>query len=442
MVALLAGALACSADGGPRKEGADEKSAPAEDALCEEHGVLEAVCTKCNPALVAVFKAKGDWCDEHGFPESFCPICHPERGGRPAADVSSDGAPADGTKIRFKRKDTAELAGIETVKAVLGKSTTEIPATVRITYDATKVAEINARARGVVRSLAVDVGSKVKKGDKLLVIDSPEVGANRARLESTQAAVEAAREDYERKQKLVNENLVARKELVTAKKDLAAARAEHRAVAAELSVMGVGGGGAGSYTLTAPLGGVVTERTATIGKLVESEQILLRVVDTSSVWAELDVAETALAKVSAGQAVTITFGSLPERSFEGRIDYLAPEIDPHTRTAHARVPLLNTDGALRAEMFGDAHIAASAERPSVLVPASAIQRAKKVELAFVKLAEGEYETRRVTVGEREGDLVEVVKGLRPGEEVVTTGSFLLKTETLKESIGAGCCETD
>src|SRR5213594_3526518 len=59
-----------------------------EEAFCKEHGVLEAVCTKCNPALIAVFKAKGDWCEEHGFPESFCPICHPERGGRPASDIS------------------------------------------------------------------------------------------------------------------------------------------------------------------------------------------------------------------------------------------------------------------------------------------------------------------------------------------------------------------
>ena len=57
--------------------------------LCRAHGVLEAVCPKCNPKLAAVFQAKGDWCAEHGFPESFCPLCHPERGGRPVAEVAS-----------------------------------------------------------------------------------------------------------------------------------------------------------------------------------------------------------------------------------------------------------------------------------------------------------------------------------------------------------------
>src|SRR5262245_32430681 len=71
-------------------------------AFCKEHGVAEAVCTKCNPALIPVFKAKGDWCEEHGFPESFCPICHPERGGKPAVALAGDDGPADGTKVMFK----------------------------------------------------------------------------------------------------------------------------------------------------------------------------------------------------------------------------------------------------------------------------------------------------------------------------------------------------
>src|SRR5213594_1489452 len=62
----------------PGPAGARDLREAVQGALCKEHGVLEAVCTKCNPALIAVFKAKGDWCEEHGFPESVCPICHPE----------------------------------------------------------------------------------------------------------------------------------------------------------------------------------------------------------------------------------------------------------------------------------------------------------------------------------------------------------------------------
>ena len=77
-----------------------------------------------------------------------------------------------------------------------------------------------------------------------------------------------------------------------------------------------------------------------------------------------------------------------------------------------------------------------------MVPDAAVQRAKDVHLVFVRITAEEYETRRVELGIREGNLVEIRKGLHPGEDVVTTGSFLLKTETLKGSIGAGCCEAD
>jgi cobalt-zinc-cadmium efflux system membrane fusion protein len=124
----------------------------------------------------------------------------------------------------------------------------------------------------------------------------------------------------------------------------------------------------------------------------------------------------------------------------GKVAYVAPSLDPQTRTARARVALANPDGTLRAQMFGQARIAIESEHSAVMVPRQAIQKAKDVRLVFVRLAEDLFETRRVTLGIQEQDQVEVTRGIKPGEEVVTTGSFLLKTETSKESIGAGCCE--
>ena len=102
--------------------------------------------------------------------------------------------------------------------------------------------------------------------------------------------------------------------------------------------------------------------------------------------------------------------------------------------------LANPDGALRANMFARARIALGDARRSVMIPRTAVQRVGATALVFVQLAPGDYETRRVTVGPGAGDLVEIVAGVAVGEQVVTTGSFLLKTETLKGSIGAGCCE--
>jgi membrane fusion protein, heavy metal efflux system len=422
------------------KPAASSRATTPSAGLCKEHGVLEAVCTKCRPALAAVFQAKGDWCAEHGFPESFCPLCHPERGGKPPADVSEDGAPADGTKIRFKNKQVHRLAGLETVKAVARPGGGGVVTMARIAYDATKLARLNARSPGIVRELRVDVGSQVKKGAALLTIDSPGIAADRSRLVAAASRVQIAEENFRRSQQLESEGIISRKQVLEAKTELDSATSEKLALSAALSTMGASTGNSGGYTLTAPLAGVVTERHATIGKLVDPEEVLLEIVDTSTMWAELDVPEADLSAVKAGQDATITLDANPDKPIAGKVAYLAPSLDPQTRTARARVALANPDGALRAQMFGQARIAVEREHQAVMVPRQAIQKAKDVRLVFVRLADDLFETRRVALGIQEKDQVEVTRGIKPGEEVVTTGSFLLKTETSKESIGAGCCE--
>ncbi|MCK6482407.1 MAG: efflux RND transporter periplasmic adaptor subunit, partial [Planctomycetes bacterium] len=152
--------------------------------------------------------------------------------------------------------------------------------------------------------------------------------------------------------------------------------------------------------------------------------------------------ESELARVGAGQSALITVEALPGREFAGTIDYVAPEVDPRTRTAKARVRLANGDGALRANMFARALITLAPNGTSALVPRDAVQRANDVDLVFLRLAPDRYEARQVKTGARRGDLVEVLEGLAPGVLVATRGSFLLKTEVLKGSIGSGCCEVE
>ena len=145
-----------------------------------------------------------------------------------------------------------------------------------------------------------------------------------------------------------------------------------------------------------------------------------------------------------GLAIGIAIGgfepsALGGQEFSGKIDYIAPEIDRHTRTAKARVKLENPDGLLRANLFVRARIALGPKYTQVLVPRSALQLAKGAELVFVELEPGSYETRRVHSVSGNGELIALADGVAPGERVVTAGSFLLKTETLKGEIGAGCC---
>jgi len=144
--------------------------------------------------------------------------------------------------------------------------------------------------------------------------------------------------------------------------------------------------------------------------------------------------------VAPGQRAVIEVGAHADREIEAVINYVAPVVDPRTRTARARAKLDNRDGALRANVYARARIHARSAGEAALVPREAVQDARGTTVVFVPVGPGEYETRHVRVSPSDGPLLAVTAGLRPGEEVVTVGSFLLKTETLKESIGAGCCD--
>ncbi len=434
------GLLGCTQ--GPPSEGIPVRaSAAADPEMCAEHGVLEAVCTKCKPQLAPVFQAKGDWCDEHGFPESFCPICSPEREGRPVeTDLAADGSPPDGTKIRFKTRDAAKLAGLETAEVVEAPWTGGTMAVARIDWDATRVALVSARSPGVIASIVADVGAPVKRGGPLATMKSAHVAGDRSRAIAARQGLEFAEAELERKRTLLEAGVTSQTEVLAAEQAVAMALADLRALEAELGLVGRGAGD--NYTITSPIAGVVTTRTAAVGLSVGPSEPLFQVVDPSKMWAELDIPERGVSGVAQGQQAEVTLDALPERVFSGTIAYIAPSIDPSTRTALARVELDNEDGALRAHMYGNARIVTDAAESAVTVPSTAVQRAGDVHLVFVRAAEDEFIARRVRVLARRGSQARVSGGVHAGDKVVTTGSFLLKTETLKDSIGAGCCDVE
>lgn len=410
-------------------------------AICAEHGIVEAICTKCNPALIPVFQAKGDWCAEHGFPESACPICHPEKGGRPVADLSAPAGPRSGTRITFKSLESAELAGIETAVATRGLETGGLAVLGRVVPDGSRVARINARLAGVLREVLADVGAQVARGGSLAVIESSELGAAQAHLRAAEARVNTARAESAREQELLAQRITSAQQSQVAKRALEEAEADLAAARSELSVVG-SISGPSRYRLTSPIAGVVTEREASVGQMVHVDDALFLVIDPSVVKVELDLPEDALASMASGRHVVIEADSLPGRSFDGVLEYIAPAVDAATRTVKARLTLANDDGALRMNMFVRARIALAEGALAASIPAEAVHDIEGASIVFVKIAADKFETRRVELGQRDADLVTIRSGLQPGDIVATTGSFLLETELLKSSIGSGCCELD
>ena len=413
--------------------------APAED-WCKEHAVPESSCTKCNPRLVAKFVEAGDYCRAHGFPESVCPLCHPER---VPAGKEPPAFPEPGLKVRLASAQTARDAGILTRVAEARRVARVLEVVGQLDFDQNRRAQLSARGEALVVDVQVDVGDDVKAGQPLVTLTSAAVGADQARLSAARARLEAARSAVAREARLGESGLSPRRSLEEARRELAAAQAEHDAARSALGVAGAAPGqGGGRHVLRAPFAGTVVARDAVAGRTAASGQVLVEVADLSTMWAHLEIPEGDAALVRPGQAVRVLLEGARSPPRDAKIARVAAAVDPASRTIRARVELANPDRTLKAGVFVRAQIQVTAEHVGLLVPREAVQRAEGRALVFLKRGDAVFEPVAVQTGEVDGDLVEVISGLQPGAEVVTTGAFLLKTEIMKESIGAGCCDLE
>lgn len=405
---------------------------------CKEHAVPEAKCTKCRPQLIAKFIQAGDYCREHGYPESVCPYCHPEK--VKAAGHALPTFPEPGTKIRLASAAIEREAGIETTRVAERPFAETLDAVGQLEFDQNKLARLSARGDATVVEVKVDVGEDVRRGQTLVVLASGAIGGAQSRLAAAEARVQAARASLEREESLVSGGISSRRDVEQARTELATAEGERDAARAELRAAGAGDAGVGGrYALVAPFDGTVVARTAVTGRAVSAEDSLVEVADVRTLWAVLEVPEEHARAVRAGQRVTLRVDGSGEVR-EVRVTRVGASVDPRTRTVRVRVDLPNKDRALRAGSFVRGTIEVSLPRSALLVPRDAVQRAQEHDLVFVRTAPGQYDPLSVKVGARTGREVEILGGLEPGSDVVTTGAFVLKTEILKDSIGAGCAD--
>jgi len=176
--------------------------------------------------------------------------------------------------------------------------------------------------------------------------------------------------------------------------------------------------------------GIVAEKVAVEGARVAAGDPLYRLADLSSVWLIADVQESELGQVHPGQSVSATFTAFPGRAFTGTVDFIYPMLASETRTAKVRVVIPNRDLSLRAEMFATAGIETSAAAEMVLtVPDSAVIDGGVHQIVLVETEEGRFSPREVRIGARGDGVVQILDGLKAGEQVVTSANFLIDAES-------------
>ncbi len=445
--------------------------------MCGEHEVPEALCWKCNPALVAAFRAEDDWCDEHLRPESLCPICtgtsrlalaearvekaRIERGPAPTPEevagtprsqrLPADECKTDQIKVVLASAETARKAGLALSVVQRRMLQETIPANVELGYDGSRYAQLSSRVAGVVQEVRADLGDRVKKGDVLAVVDSPELAAAKGEYLQAIASVALLATTVERERELLKSGIATERNVQEgdtrlAEARIAQARAEQRLRTLGLSDdairMAAESNEPGSrLPLIAPFEGEIVERAAVVGETVDTAKGLFWIADTAQMWALLDIADAGAA-VQVGRVVRVFIDALGEDPIEGTVSWVSTRIDGRTRTLKARALLANPDGRLRANLFGRAEIETGDGGAVLVVPKSAVQWDGCCNVVFVPENETTFSPRKLRLGRSHAGLIEVREGLREGERVVTTGSFLLKTEILKGEIGAGCCPED
>ncbi len=359
--------------------------------------------------------------------------------------------------VRLASPDVAEKIGLATTRSVSRRISPKVAGNAEITYASHDYAHVTSRVAGRISAIPKDVdeGRTVKKGQVLVIMDSAEVGSAKANYLSLLPVLQLARENYERAEKLRTSQAVSKKEVLSAKADLNKADADVMKARQQLLNLGFDADQIAEIERTketsnflnviSPMDGTLVERHAIVGEAVAPPMSglatgpaasLFDVTNLHHLWCWVDVNEVDVAEVVPGQKVTFTISGTTAPVFSGVVELIGFAVNPATRTVRVRAELENIDGRLRSNQFGRAVIQIGNERDAVVVPRAAVQSDAGEEFVFLPLGDGRYRTQRVQTRPTEAlDQVEIAWGLKPDQEVVTTGSFELKSELLKSSLG-------
>ncbi|MBI4511375.1 MAG: efflux RND transporter periplasmic adaptor subunit [Deltaproteobacteria bacterium] len=323
--------------------------------------------------------------------------------------------------------DRQQLIGLRTAEVVRGQVGGQVRTVGRVAVDETRVRHVNVKNAGFVERIFVDfVGKRVRKGDPLFTLYSPELLA--------------AQEEY--LLALRTRGILGSASGASGVSGQALVDAARRRLAlwdvsaSEIQRLEESGQPTKTITFHSPVAGVVTKKDVVEGMKLEAGAMPYEIVDLSSVWVLADVYENELRVVKEGTPATLTLKAFPDRSFEGKVVFVDPFLDPQARTVKVRLTFPNKGGDLRPEMFGEV-VLTTASHEGLIVQSDAIIDSGTAKVVFVAQGDGKFQPRPIEIGQTDGTVVEITSGLQAGEHVVTRANFLIDSESrLRASLAA------
>ena len=346
-------------------------------------------------------------------------------------EAAEGGGPTGPNQIRISTEKIQKL-GVRTEAAsmrLLGKT---VRAAGRVEPDERRISVIAPKFEGYVEKLMVNVtGQAVARGQPLFEAYSPElISAQREYLiavQGQQAMKDAGAEARGGMKQLAESSL---------------AHLRHWDLAPEqLQALVKTGQAQRTVTFFSPVSGVVTEKKALLGMRFMPGEALYQVTDLSNVWVIADLSEQDIGLVKTGAKARVTTTAYPNEVFEGRITYVYPTMKAETRSIPVRVELANPGQKLKPAMFAQVELAVGGKTPVLTVPDSAVIDTGTRRIVLVQLAPGRFGPREVVLGGRSENLVEIVKGVSEGEQVVVAANFLIDAESNLKAVIGGLSST-
>ncbi len=306
-----------------------------------------------------------------------------------------------------------------------------------------RVALVTSRVAGRVVAIHVGLGDRVEKGQGLADVQGVELEKVELGLIQAENKLTLAQADLERIRALVEKGIAARKELLTAESQYQAVVNEIESLTRQLGLLGMTEAEVqkvrlektvSTLHLRATLAGTVVERSVILGQAIEPDQPLFKIMDDSVVIVEGEAFEDTLPLLRMGQLVRVRAPAWPKQIFEGRITFISTTVDLEKRTVHIWAEISNHHGMLKQGLFADLLVVVSGSHRAVAIPVEALISTEGEDFVFVQEG-GVFVRRDLLLGARDDRYVEVKRGLRPGERVVTDGKRQIYTEYLMSRRG-------
>lgn len=299
----------------------------------------------------------------------------------------------------------------------------------KISFDENHTARISSPVIGRATSIKAQIGDSVKAGQVLMVMDSPDLGSAVADARKADADLQLKRQAHERNRMLLEGGVIARKELENSQADLAESQAEAERATARLKNLGASRSNNESYTVRSPIAGIVVDRKVNPSSEVRPDATdpLFIITNPNYLWANIDLPERDLSKVSVGQSVSVQVDAYPNEVFSGTVKSIGVMLDPTTRRVSVRCSIESKD-KLKPEMYARITPLSQQNNKVIRLPNSALITEGLYSYVFVEETPNHIKKRRVTLDLEEREFATVKDGLKAGERVVTAGAILLNSE--------------